>query len=358
MPSLLSTDVFHRPENTATAQKSLLNCRKKHFPHWGNTFHKDPIEKINDLKDKWEKAGTKTSFNVTSDVDKVDKGSDSWLNRLKNAANTWKGTAPVATFTTNLAGTLNTANSISTIATAFSTLKDKFPSGSHSSSWSTTLSGASASEMNTYDSAAKNVYDNFYTGNHTATWTMNVQGDTSGINTFVSAIVDKLNQKLGTYRIKVTNNALGGIINHGVRTSIPQYATGTLNAGSVFIAGEAGPEIMGHINGRTEILNRSQLGSIIHSSFVASMAQFGNRMLATPESIKYNSSSYNGYNPSSGGDNSMLLSEQNALLREQNSLLREIAEKDMSISSRDVFNATRSEANSYYRRTGNSPFLS
>lgn len=315
-------------------------------------------DKIESLKSRWENAGTKTSFNVTSDVDKVDKGNDSWLSRLAKAATTWKGTTPIATFTTNLAGTLNTASSITSIASAFSTLKSNFPSGAHSSSWSTTLSGASASEMNTYASAAKSVYDNFYTGPHTATWTMSVQGDTSGLDNFVNTIVNKLNDKLSKYRVTIAN--VGGIINHGVRTSIPQYAGGTLNAGTMFIAGEAGPEIMGHINGRTEILNRSQIGSIIHSSFVTAMSQFGNRMLTTPESISYNSGSYNGYSGYNGDGNAesrYLMAEQNALLREQNELLKEIADKDMSISSRDVFNATRSEANSYYRRTGNSPFL-
>lgn len=314
------------------------------------------ITKITDLATKWTNSKSTTSMNVTSDVGNLD-GSGGYLDRLTKAANTWKNTNPTATFTTTLAGSVTSASGLDTVASSFSTLKSNFPSGSHTSSWSTTLSGATASEMGTYANAAKSIYDSFYTGTHTATWTMSVQGDTSNLDNFVNSIVNKLNDKLSKYRVTVAN-AMGGIINHGVRTSIPQYAGGTLNAGTMFIAGEAGPEIMGHINGRTEILNRSQLGSIIHSSFVASMAQFGNRMLATPESIKYNSSSYNGYNSSSGGDNGMLLSEQNALLREQNSLLREIAEKDMSISSRDVFNATRSEANSYYRRTGNSPFLS
>lgn len=316
------------------------------------------IDKITNLATKWTNSKSSTSMNVTSDVSNLD-GSGGYLERLTKAANTWKNTAPTATFTTNLAGTLNTASSITSVATAFSTLKSNFPSGGHSSSWSTTLGGASASEINTYASAAKSLYDSFYTGSHTATWTMTVQGDTSNLDNFVNAIVNKLNDKLSKYRVTVAN-ALGGIIGaNGKVTRIPQYADGTLNAGSVFIAGEHGPEVMGHINGRTEILNRSQMASIMSSSYIRAMSQFGNRMLATPESVTYDGAAYSSYNsaPNSNKDG-VLLAEQNELLREQNNLLAQLLEKPTGITSRDVFNATRSEANNYYRRTGNGAFLS
>ena len=55
----------------------------------------------------------------------------------------------------------------------------------------------------------------------------------------------------------------GGAFYGGSWHDIPQYASGTLNAGSIFVAGEAGPEIVGHINGRTEVLNASQIASAI-----------------------------------------------------------------------------------------------
>lgn len=57
--------------------------------------------------------------------------------------------------------------------------------------------------------------------------------------------------------------ALGGAFFGGKWHDIPQYASGTLNAGSMFVAGEAGPELVGHINGRTEVLNASQIASAI-----------------------------------------------------------------------------------------------
>jgi len=60
-------------------------------------------------------------------------------------------------------------------------------------------------------------------------------------------------------------------------SSVPKYATGTPSAGAhgtMFVAGEDGAEMVGHVNGTTEVLNRFQLASVMHSSIVAGMAQF------------------------------------------------------------------------------------
>ena len=52
-----------------------------------------------------------------------------------------------------------------------------------------------------------------------------------------------------------------------------KYASGTSRAhGTVFVAGENGPEIMGHVNGRTEILNKSQLAQAIYGAVVSGMS--------------------------------------------------------------------------------------
>ena len=70
----------------------------------------------------------------------------------------------------------------------------------------------------------------------------------------------------------------GGSIHNGVAdlwNAIPKYAGGTINAhGSMFVAGEKGAELVGHVNGRTEVLNKSQLGQVMHRSIVDGMAQF------------------------------------------------------------------------------------
>jgi len=55
--------------------------------------------------------------------------------------------------------------------------------------------------------------------------------------------------------------------------SVQKYATGTSRAhGTVFVAGEAGAEIVGNVNGKTEILNKSQLASAIYAAVVSGIA--------------------------------------------------------------------------------------
>jgi hypothetical protein len=64
--------------------------------------------------------------------------------------------------------------------------------------------------------------------------------------------------------------AEGGTISNGVARKfgkIPRYAGGTADAhGTLFLAGEAGPEIVGHVGGRTEILNQSQLAQTMFAA--------------------------------------------------------------------------------------------
>lgn len=83
--------------------------------------------------------------------------------------------------------------------------------------------------------------------------------------------------------------------------------------------------------------------------------------MASASKYRYSASPSNvalsgGISNSSINDRDLVM-ELIAETREQNSLLRRIADKEFSVSSRDVFNATRSESNNYYNRTGNSPFV-
>ena len=76
----------------------------------------------------------------------------------------------------------------------------------------------------------------------------------------------------------ITMFASGGIVGRngmGLWDSIPKYGSGTNNAhGSMFVAGESGAELVGHVNGTTEVLNRFQLAHIMRSSVLAGMGQF------------------------------------------------------------------------------------
>lgn len=86
------------------------------------------------------------------------------------------------------------------------------------------------------------------------------------------------------------NSAVGGVNNHGIWSNLPQkalggilqsnfwrnipaYAAGGNPHGTMFVAGEAGPEIVGHIGGRTEVLNKSQIASAIYSAVSDAMRE-------------------------------------------------------------------------------------
>lgn len=82
--------------------------------------------------------------------------------------------------------------------------------------------------------------------------------------------------------------ALGGVFSNGFWKSIPQYAAGTTRAhGSLFLAGEAGPEVVGHVGGRTEVLNRSQLAATMYASVRNAMASVSSRMAGSPAGNYY-----------------------------------------------------------------------
>ncbi len=67
----------------------------------------------------------------------------------------------------------------------------------------------------------------------------------------------------------------GRIMNNGRASwwnSVQKYADGTPRAhGTMFVAGEAGPEVVGHVNGRTEVLNKSQIAEAIRSAVLSAM---------------------------------------------------------------------------------------
>lgn len=67
-------------------------------------------------------------------------------------------------------------------------------------------------------------------------------------------------------KLAVHYSALGGVFSHGFWSSIPQFASGGALHGSLFLAGESGAELVGHVGGRTEVLNRSQLAATMYAS--------------------------------------------------------------------------------------------
>ena len=88
------------------------------------------------------------------------------------------------------------------------------------------------------------------------------------------------------------------------------------SSAQLFVAREAGPELVGTIGNHSAVMNNDQI-------------------VASVSAGVYRANS-----------------EQNSLLRQQNQLLQAILQKETGISTRDVFNAVQSENRRYYARTG------
>lgn len=100
----------------------------------------------------------------------------------------------------------------------------------------------------------------------------NVTSATSDALSRTASQMDELARKNASAAVKVGGLASGGFVLDGGQ--IHKYASGTLRAaGSLFVAGEAGPEIVGHVNGRTEVLNESQIAGAIYSAVLAAMKE-------------------------------------------------------------------------------------
>jgi len=88
----------------------------------------------------------------------------------------------------------------------------------------------------------------------------------SWIGTKVSVGVSLI-KKGASWLWNLLHKARGGVFANGGWRSIAQYASGGVpNRGTMFVAGEAGAEAVGHINGRTEVLNQSQMAAVMYTA--------------------------------------------------------------------------------------------
>lgn len=100
------------------------------------------------------------------------------------------------------------------------------------------------------------------------------------IANFISKITGSVNSALNI--VFGGNKANGGIFDNGSWKPVPRYATGGLpDVGSMFVAGEAGPEWVGDINGKTGVLNSGQLSNVFANALDNVMSRYmsGNQTL-------------------------------------------------------------------------------
>lgn len=146
--------------------------------------------------------------------------------------------------------------------------------------------------------------------------------------------------------------ALGGIFSGGAWRNIPQFAGGGGLHGSIFWAGENGPEIVGHVGGRTEVLNKSQLASAMYAAVRSAMA---------PAAANYADAAmylYNGGAAGKGGNSTLeegieTMESMLALLRQQNAEFVQALENfRVECDGETLGRAAIRGINTYQQRTG------
>lgn len=147
----------------------------------------------------------------------------------------------------------------------------------------------------------------------------NASSQSVGTSVTGSAVTKAVTNAVKKITKKTKKKADGGIYSNGTWKKFK--VGGFPSHGTQFIAGEHGAEVVGHINGQTEVLNKSQIAQAMMGAVANGNA------------------------------------EQNALLRQQNEYLRQLLMKDSSISYRDVFKATQKGASEYKTMTGNPAFI-
>lgn len=107
---------------------------------------------------------------------------------------------------------------------------------------------------------------NIKTGSGFSSLSKVLSGITGGLSSIFGYSGKTLNLNLG-------KKAEGGAYYDGTWHAIPQYASGgSPSHGTMFIAGERGAEAVGHINGRTEVLNQSQMASVMYDAVLSGMS--------------------------------------------------------------------------------------
>ena len=133
---------------------------------------------------------------------------------------------------------------------------------------------------------------------------------------FINGLIDGF-KEVATAKSSATGSVINFVANH---VKIKKFANGGFpEMGSLFWAQEAGPELVGTMNGKTAVASNNEITGI---------------------TAAINNASAN----------------EMSLLRQQNQLLQGILAKEFGISSGELFNSVRSSARQFSQMTGNPAF--
>lgn len=122
----------------------------------------------------------------------------------------------------------------------------------------------------------------------TTKWSDKIKGGLSALKNLWNGIKSKTIDMITKYKSegKPPQQAKGGAFYKGAWHKIKQYASGGVPShGSMFVAGEKGAEVVGHVNGRTEVLNQSQLAAVMKDAIVSAMSVLSGTLVNVANTI-------------------------------------------------------------------------
>ena len=137
----------------------------------------------------------------------------------------------------------------------------------------------------------------------------------NALNNLWSSVTGFFGGKTVNVSTKATKKADGGVFSGGSWKPIKKYAVGGLpNMGQMFVAREAGPELVGTLGGHTAVMNNDQIvSSVSDGVYRAVKAAMGN---GQPVNVTFK----------------------------------------VEADSKGIFKVTQEEARQFFNRTGMSPF--
>ena len=172
---------------------------------------------------------------------------------------------------------------------------------------------------NSKETTAKKVWWVFKTAWGSRSVSIGIVFAKNALNNLWSSVTGFFGGKTVNVSTKATKKADGGVFSGGSWKPIKKYAVGGLpNMGQMFVAREAGPELVGTLGGHTAVMNNDQIVSSVSSGVAQAVKEVIQPLLKT-----------------SVGNNRPI---------------------QISLDGKVIFDSTRQSAQEYFDRTGMSPF--